>query len=384
MDNQTSQTASPRLFGGPKTLSIQPTFQCSAKCADCGTLSSPHDKTTLNLETILSSIDQAKALGFANVVFTGGEATIQWEMLIKGIEHARCLGFPTRLVTNAYWARTPEMTNTKIEALCKSGLNEINFSTGDEHARFVPVERVVNAIISAVSHGLPTHVMVELRSERSVTKSTLTNDPRISDLPAEQQSLLGISESPWMPVDPDRFGVYSDGIATNQENLADKLGCDSVLQTYVVQADGRIGSCCGLGLRLIPELNIGNIAEDNFLEKAIVEAESDFLKLWIRTYGPEKIIAWASEKNPSIQWENMYAHRCQACLRLYQDPVIGEVVREHYNEMLTQVLQAHWLDNEFIPQHLGELLQPIPNPQNIEHFATNLGENSSTHVQSLL
>lgn len=384
MDNHTLQSASPRLFGGPKTLSIQPTFQCSAQCADCGTLSSPHDKTTLNLGAILSSIDQAKALGFANVVFTGGEATIQWEMLVKGIEHAHSHSFPTRLVTNAYWARTPEMTNARIDALIKAGLDEINFSTGDEHARFVPVERVVNAIVSAVLHGLPTHVMVELRSERTVTKSTLTSDPRIRDLTTEQQSLLGISESPWMPVDPSRVQKYSDGIAANRENLADKLGCDSVLQTYVIQADGRIGSCCGLGLRLIPELNIGHTAEDGFLDKAIVEAESDFLKLWIRTFGPEKILAWASEKDPSIQWEDMYAHRCQACLRLYQDPVVAAVVREHYNEMLTQVLQAHWLDNEYVPQHLGKLLQPLSDSPDFKSLDHSPGGDSLKPVSQLM
>src|SRR4051794_32880804 len=80
MDDCVPLGVSARLFPGPKTLSIMPTFQCSAQCADCGTFSSPYDKTTLNLETILSSIDQAKELGFANVVFTGGEASIRCEM----------------------------------------------------------------------------------------------------------------------------------------------------------------------------------------------------------------------------------------------------------------------------------------------------------------
>jgi organic radical activating enzyme len=352
-----SSAVPPKLYQGPQTLSIQPTFQCNAQCTDCGTLSSPYDKTTLSLETIFSAIDQAKALDFANVVFTGGEATIRWEMLLKGIRYAHSREFPTRLVTNAYWARTPSMANARIASLIEAGLDEINFSTGDEHVRFVPMERVVNAIIAAVSLGLSTNVMVELRSERKVSKDTITDDPRIRNLSVEQQGLLGFTESPWMPVDPGRVERYAEGSAANRNNLADRLGCDSILQTYVVQADQRIGACCGLGLRIIPELNIDRAVGNGFLATAIAEAEADFLKLWIHTYGPEKILAWASEKDLSIEWEDMYAHRCQACLRLYQDPVVREVIREHYQEMLAQVLQAHWLDTEYVP---GRLANSVP------------------------
>jgi len=282
-------------------------------------------------------------------------------MLLRGIRHAHFLEFPTRLVTNAYWAKTSEIANARIEALINVGLDEINFSTGDEHVRFVPLVWVVNATVAAVLHALPTHIMIELRSERKVTKSTFTEDPRIRDLLAGGQALLGISESPWMPMDPDRVEKYLDDIAVNRRNLPAKLGCDSILQTYVVQPDGRIGSCCGLGLRVIPELNVSRTTDERFLAKAVLEAESDFLKLWLHTYGPEKILAWASEKDPSIQWEDMYAHRCQACLRLYHDPIVGEVVREHHSEMVAQVLQAHWLDNEFVPHRLGNLDQsPLP------------------------
>jgi hypothetical protein len=362
MDIDRPASVPPRLYRGPQTLCIQPTFQCSAQCADCGTFSSPYDKTTLGLEIMLSAIDQAKTMGFANVVFAGGEATIRWEMLLKGIEHAHRCSLPARLVTNGYWATTPDIANARTAALIKAGLDEINFSTGDEHVRFVPAECVINAIVAAVSHGLPTHVMVELRSERKVTKNTITDDPRIRSLPAEQQQLLGFTESPWMPVDPGRVEAYADGIAASRENLADRVGCDSVLQTYIVQADGRIGACCGLGLRIIPELNVARTVGNEFLASAVTEAESDFLKLWIHTHGPEKILAWAAEKDPSIQWEDMYAHRCQACLRLYKDPTVREVVREHYHEMLAEVMQAHWLDSKYLPHWLAKSPQPLPAP----------------------
>jgi hypothetical protein len=39
----------------------------------------------------------------------------------------------------------------------------------------------------------------------------------------------------------------------------------------------------------------------------------------------------------------MYAHRCQACIRLYTDPAVRRVVRDHYEEKIADVMCAEWL-----------------------------------------
>lgn len=343
----------PGIYQGPKTLSVMPTYTCPAECKDCGTLSSPRDRTNLSLEAILSAIDQAEDAGFANVVFTGGEATLRWKDLLVSITHAHELGLPTRIVTNAYWATTPERAAEHLDELLEAGLDEINYSTGDEHVRFIPLDRVVNAVIAALERGLKAHVMIELREHRTVTEKSLLEHPRILALDEEMRRPLHVSESPWMPLDPGNVETYPEGTATNAENIGMRTGCDSILQTYVMQADGKIGSCCGLGMRIIPELHVGETRGEDFLNRAIEEAENDFLKVWMRYKGPEKILAWAAEKDPEIEWENMYAHRCQTCLRIYKDPRVVAVVREHYTEMYAEVLQCAYLEDEFIPAKLG-------------------------------
>ena len=345
----------PGIFRGLRTLSVMPTFTCTAACKDCGTLSSPQDRTNLSLEAVLSGIDQAKDLEFANVVFTGGEATLRWKDLLVAIAHAKSLGFPTRVVSNAYWATSDERTEERLDALIEAGLDEINYSTGDEHTRFVPIERVIRAMVTAVQKGLRTHTMVELREERRVVRDDVLGHPWIETLPAEQRELLTCDESPWMPLDPSQVESYPDNIACNAENIGMRTGCDSILQTYVLQADGNIGSCCGLGMRIIPELHVGRTEGTNFLKGAIEDAENDFLKVWMHYYGPEKILAWAAEKDPTIEWEGMYAHRCQACLRVYQDPKVGKVIRENYLEMFSEVIQAAYLEDEMIPQSFAEM-----------------------------
>lgn len=347
----TSSEPEAGVFRGARTLSIMPTYQCTAACGDCASLSSPAVKSTIPLTTILDAIEQARALGFYNVVFTGGEATLRWADLLTAIRYAVELGFPTRLVTNAHWAWTVEKAEERLRALIDAGLTEINYSTGDEHARFVPVERVVNGLLAAARLDYRVWVMVELRAARAVTADSLLGDPRIAALPEEKRKLFEVKESPWMPLDPDRVAAYPEGLAADRLSFKAHQRCDNVLQTYTVQADGKVGACCGIGMRLIPELNVATVHEPGFLAQAVDAAENDFLKLWLHYKGPEQILKWAAEKDPSIDWENRYAHRCQACARVYKDPAVAAVVREHYQEMLAEVIQTAWFDQEYAPRY---------------------------------
>jgi MoaA/NifB/PqqE/SkfB family radical SAM enzyme len=340
------------VVGGPKTLSIMPTYTCTAACSDCGTLSSPRERSRLPLSVIKSAIRQAKQLGFANVVFTGGEATLRWRDLLEGLSFARELRLPTRLVTNAHWAATPGRAQERLQILIDAGLDEINYSTGDEHIRFVPLERVVHASVAAVRADIPVIVMVELRRQRAVTAETIRSHPLIQML-GEDINRLKIHESAWMPLDPAVSADYASQDVVSAANLHTRRGCDHVLRTYTIQADGNVGACCGLGLRTIPELNPVYASGEDFLERAVAESEEDFLKLWIHYFGPERILAWAAEKDPTISWEGRYAHPCQACGRLYKDQRVRSVIREHYAEMVSIVLQSAWLDDRYTQQALS-------------------------------
>lgn len=306
-----------------RILIIMPTFGCPASCSNCGTLSGPRVQTTLALDKILRAIQEAKELGFEGVVFSGGEATLRWPDLLVGIAKATQLGMPTRLVTNAHWATSLTRAREHLRELIAVGLKEINYSTGDEHLRFIPLENVVQAIVAAVEMDLPVGVLIELRKERSINKGSVLDHPAIASLAPDRQKLLTVVDRPWMPLHLNGIEEYPEGMTVNSSNVASRPGCDEVLRLYTVQANGRIGCCCGIGLRLIPALNVGVADGNDSLRRAVAEAENDLLKRWIHFKGPEKILAWAATKDPSIQWENMYAHQCQACLRIYKDPVLS-------------------------------------------------------------
>jgi organic radical activating enzyme len=325
-----------------------PTYQCTAACKSCGTFSSPRDKTWLTLDLITKAILEAAEAGYELVVFTGGEPTLAQESVLAGLRLSRSKGMRTRLVTNAWWASSTVQATATLALYRDAGLQELNLSTGDQHRRFVDIENVIRAAAAGRSLQLDAIViMIELTEDRTVTRATLEEHPLFREL--IDDSLVApvmIVESPWMGLGRSTSYRYPDGMAANRSNVHARKGCDNVLTTTTIQADGRIGACCGLGMRMIPELQLGHIA-DTSVPEADAEAADDFLKRWIRVEGPERILAWAAEIDESIRWEDRYAHRCEACLRIYQDQGVRRVLIREHHRRVADVVAREWLLTSF-------------------------------------
>nr|WP_239120978.1 radical SAM protein [Catellatospora chokoriensis] len=329
-----------------------PTFRCTAACTYCGTFSNPSFRhASLEPDVVRRMIDQAAEARYRGVVFTGGEATLALDVVLDGIAQASSLGLGTRLVTNGWWAEDDTAAHEVLERLAAAGLDELNLSTGDEHVGFVPLSSVVRAAATALGLGFRVIcVMIEVTRDASIRASDVSDNPILAAAAAAHPAAnVQILESPWMPTRPDRQLAYPQEYLLNQDNLATKSGCDSCLRTTTVQADGRIAACCGLGIRTVPELQVGHV-DSTTLREADQTAGDDLLKRWIRVEGPEKILAWAAAIDPEIEWENRYAHKCQSCLRLYQDERVRTVINEHHQEKIADIVLGEFLLEHFEPE----------------------------------
>lgn len=326
-----------------KVLSVMLTFTCPAECESCGTLSSPKNRENITADMAMRYMREARKLHFGLVVFTGGEATLRWKDLLRCVGYSKEIGLLNRLVTNGHWALNEMVAADKIDALVKAGLDEINFSTGDEHTRYIPLDRVALGAKTAVTRGLHTCIMLELKQPTRMDRGTILSHPYIATLAPELREKLAINESPWMPMDPDHHYEYPVEILANRNSMVHQKGCDSVLGTYTLQGDGRIGSCCGLGMRTIDELNVGRTGD--FLADIIAKAEQDWIKLGIRFLGPARMLQFAAKMDPGIEWENQYAHHCHACSRIYKDARVKHALRENIGKLIPKIKEAIVIDN---------------------------------------
>ena len=66
------------------------------------------------------------------------------------IDYASRIGLSARVVTNGYWAKSPEIAKEKLLELSKCGLKEVNFSTGEDHQEWVSYDNIVYGSIAAL------------------------------------------------------------------------------------------------------------------------------------------------------------------------------------------------------------------------------------------
>lgn len=147
----------------PSILTFITTFKCTAACKDCCFECNPKREGRLSLKQMKEYLDQSiKAYPSIKVlILTGGECFLLKSDLDKIVLYASNKGLRVRIVTNGYWASSFEKAIERLSILVNSGLNEINFSTGDDHLEFVSENFVVNGLRAALKLGLTTVVNVE-------------------------------------------------------------------------------------------------------------------------------------------------------------------------------------------------------------------------------
>ena len=332
------------LIMSPTVVTVLASYKCTAACQHCCFGGNSGIKARMSLKQILHFVDEARRFETMRlIVFSGGECFLLGKELDAAIRHATNIGLPTRVVTNGYWARTERRARERIAQVKEAGLKEINFSTGDFHQEFVPKSAVINGALAALEQGLSTVIVVEIQKERKVTATQIKADPRIAQaLGTRQGKLLKIIESPWMPMSLGHVVPQRSGQFLNRFNVHNRKGCQSILTTLVATPNGRMGICCGLSRELIPELNF-DMTADISLREIYRQGATEFMKIWLFVEGPERILAWAVSKDPTIDWEGKYAHHCHACLALFEDGKVRDVIQNHYAEKVQEVLLRYSL-----------------------------------------
>lgn len=315
----------------PTSLTVIPTYRCTAACEQCCFESSPKVRGRLSLETITERIREAHETfpALKLVVFSGGEVLLLKHDLYAAIRFATGLGLLTRVVSNGFWGKSRERAEATSARLKEAGLGELNLSTGLDHQQWVPQESIVNAAEAAVAAGVVTLVTVERDSPDSDCLGSLVSDERIARLLAAP--LFSVQSNSWMP-----FNAHAEPRQALPDRRQLMEGCAQVFNNLVVTPHDQLAGCCGLTFEHIPEMKLGRLGERSMA--AMFEDQlRDFLKAWIHVDGPYRIMTrmFGREAAEALEPVN---HICQACVILHQHPGVREALQARYPEFIPEVL----------------------------------------------
>ncbi len=309
----------------PHTLSLIVTHKCTAACDHCCFTCSPKQNAAIPVPNLFKYIEESTAIaGLRVVVFTGGECFLLGDQLDELVGHAAKFKYIPRFVSNGYWATSEQRARKRIDKLVQRGLEEANFSTGDMHSQYVPIEHVRNGAIAAADAGLRVAIMVELFKGSQFSFSSFIEHHRFNKYVEEGR--IRFVTSPWMKFQGSSSlkynRAYVDAIASAGSS------CPTVLRVLAITPSEHLVACCGLSLEYIPELHLGDLRKDS-IAKILQQVPDDFIKIWIHLEGPRKVMQYAKCIDDSIDCVANDAHICETCRAVYANPKIRSVLKDN-------------------------------------------------------
>lgn len=262
------------------------------------------------------------------------------------IEYANSLNLSTRIVTNAFWASTEDKAKKYIYSLAESGLDEINFSTGDEHLKFVPIDNILNAVKACdeVESIKTCAVVIESGTSKTFTKESF-NIEFESRFGKGYKSKLILLSSPWVDLSGKTL-AFSEEELQHKKNTYRKNGCDNIFTGIQINPKGQILACCGFAAEYSPFLKMGKFPKEaNRLKDIYKEHSLDLLKMWLFLDGPRGIFEYFNEDKSCIS----SMHDCEICTRILLDKSYLEKIASIRPEKITDILyRMQFKSNNFL------------------------------------
>ncbi|MDR3218420.1 MAG: hypothetical protein LBU22_05475 [Dysgonamonadaceae bacterium] len=336
----------------PTQLSLLVTNKCTAACQNCCFQCNPKNKDRLSLDKMKQYVDQAVD-AYSTIqllVITGGECFTLGTDLNKIIKYSSDKGLFIRVVTNGYWAKSPEKARIILEKLVEAGLNEINFSTGDEHQMWVPYDNIIHGIISALELNLTTAVNVESSKLSEFSINQLKSDCRLEKYIHFLHKKLFLLGGVWMPFNKSTEEELNTFGEERKKELPillqqNKSRCSSLFNSISIDPFHQVIACCGLTVGYIPYLRMG-LAKKYPLKFLYEYQFQDFLKIWLFTEGPEKILAFCRIKLNLPPIETTKWHICQICIEIFRNEQYILILQQNYGEVFQSVLLKYSLLRE--------------------------------------
>lgn len=331
----------PHGRNGPTSITILPTYRCTASCEQCCFGSNPHLKEQLTKAEIFDVIQQAKDNFHTvkQIVFSGGECLMLGDDLFDSVRFAHSLGLKTRIVSNGYWGHSKNKAKKIAMTLRDCGLSEINISTGRDHAQFVSIDAVLNALTATTNEGIFSLITVEKDASDSAVIEMIQNDSRFKALEELGSSTFRFQINSWMKFNEG----HKDRGTTKNEIKKLNTPCQQLFSNLVVTPHKNISACCGLTFEHIPEMRIGS-TDHTKLTDAFNSVANDFVKIWILMDGPDGVVRKVYDDAPP---EKLISndHMCDTCARMHKCETTRELIRKRYLEFYPEVMMRYEIKN---------------------------------------
>lgn len=132
------------------------TYRCTCECDHCFLHCGPRRAGAFTIPQLRILFDEIARIGtIQTVYFEGGEPFLHYATLVEGVRMARAAGLETGIVTNAYWATSPEDALCCLRPFRDLNLADLSVSDDEFHSAGAAQSPARLAQWAAAELGIP-------------------------------------------------------------------------------------------------------------------------------------------------------------------------------------------------------------------------------------
>lgn len=299
----------------------------------------------MSIQQIRRLVDEAAGLGCRLMTFSGGEPFLLGETLHQAIRYAAFRVPTVRVITDCYWADTPNKALEEVARLYQSGLREMDVRFSDWNQEHKYQQWCKWATMAAEQVGITVfadHVMA--RKEERVSLVHIKEHPasaarsyaRALETGAIQDHRQGVSFLPYDPQAKDE--PASDELLFIQK--VDRSHCPFIFNTVTAHPDGKLTACAGHACRVADDLILGDWFTTP-LQDLLERGERDPILQWIRLSGPVALRDYVKKQWPEAEFEDSYANLCHLCGDLLTRYETKRLIHQGAQDAAREVIDAN-------------------------------------------
>ena len=273
--------------------------RCNVRCEHCVAADGIIENAKMELAQAKDILGQLSAANITGISFTAGEPLIYLNDIAELIVLCKEYGIYSRVVTNSFWAKTPDLADNITLTLKENGLSQMRLSYSRWHQKNISKQNVLNAAQSCVKNGLAYFVsFVTDFSEEDVVFEQYLREHQLIFFP-EPVIFAGRAQSfKRLPIRTD----YQENRCAMNPYLAPNLD---------------MYACCDAGSHFNRTnfFHLGNLQESS-MDELFVKSETNNLYNHIRNMGISAIASYAGYSARDI----IQYRKCELCEKLFNNP----------------------------------------------------------------
>lgn len=272
---------------------------CNIRCGHCVAAGDTPATQKMELSKAREIIRDMAMAGVTGVSFTAGEPFIYYDDILELVDLCHEKSMYTRIVTNSFWAKTPERTALLLGGLKQNGLSQLRLSYSRWHQQHVPQQNVLHAAEGCMQAGIDYFISF-------VTDFSEEDDPL--------EHYLRDHKLKFFP-EPVIYAGRAEAIS-RRKILTDYQKNRCQMNPYLAP-DLSMYACCDAGSHFDTTnfFFLGNL-EDHAIEELFKKSESTPLYTCIRSMGITALASFAGMKARDI----VTYRKCELCKKLFDVP----------------------------------------------------------------